>query len=67
MIKPLYNKCIDIPTQYCSPDACGRYELCKAKRLLKMLETISLIFSTCTLLDMIDNIDEDDEGEDWKK
>lgn len=67
MIKPLYKYCVDIPTQYCCPDACGRYEMCKSLRLLKMSETIYAILTTCELLDMIDNMGEDDEGEEWKR
>jgi len=63
MNKPLYKMCVDIPTQFCSPNACGRYEMCKAVRLLKMMETISLIITTCEMIDKLDNYD---KGEDWK-
>jgi len=64
MNKPPYKMCIDIPTQFCSPDVCGRFEMCKAVRLLKMTEMVSLIISTCEMIDMIDKLN-DDEGEDW--
>ena len=64
MIKPLYKMCKDIPTQYCCPDACGRYIICKALRMYKMSEMVSAIFTSCNLLDMIDKLNDDDEN--WK-
>lgn len=56
--------CKDIPTQYCQPDACGMYKVCKLQRITEMASMVAMIFMTCDLIDSFN--DNDDDGEEWK-
>jgi len=66
MIKPLYKMCVDFPTQYCNPNACGKYKICKLLRISRMAEMIATIIATCELISNFDEYDNDDEGDEWK-